>query len=144
MSSSASASSRRTSRSRARGVCSSWAGGIGFASGRRGRLAALGPAGLGRVLLAQAMAHGLLAALGLAARPVAAVGQLALPPLLEVEVAVALGAVRSLAAFDAAGVLRAALRLAGPALLLWGGCWHRPLLSGPAAPAASAVQPGMG
>src|SRR5215470_1992623 len=151
MSSSASASSRRTSRSRVRGVCSSWAGGIAFASGRRGGLAALRPPSLGLVLLAQAVTHGLLPALGLAAGPVAAVGQLALPPLLEVEVAVALRAVRSLAALDGARVLRAALRLTGPALLLLGGrlflgsgCWHRPLLSGPVAPAASEVQPGMG
>src|SRR4029078_1989598 len=137
MSSSASASSGRTSRSRARGVCSSSTGAIGRASGRRGRLAAArGPAGLGLVLLAQAVAHDLLPALRLAAGPVAAVGQLALPPLLEVEVAVALRAVGPLAALDGARVLRAALRLAGPALLLGSarlagsglllgsGCWH--------------------
>src|SRR5262249_58461043 len=112
-----------------------------------------GAAGLGEVLLAESVRDGLLPALRLAAGPVAAVGELALPPLLEVEVAVALGAVGPLAALDAAGVVRAALRGAGPALLrrglrgllLRGGLGgHRPLLSGATAAAASAVGTGRG
>src|SRR6185295_620702 len=101
--------------------------GAGTAALRRGRGRSSGGGGgggltllvvLGVVLLAQAAPHRLLAALGLGAHAVARMGQIALPPLLVVEEAVALGAVRPLAPLDAARLALATLRAARPALVL--------------------------